>query len=282
MTIESTMDRGEIFWEGDHERLHIRTQFTGESLLNRDVIASTFTDDEVKVLPTTTVVHLGGASIMDQGYRVLEPLVEELVACRKDHRFFVSVGGGARERHIYAIGTDLGLPTGAVADIAWMACEQNAVMLYNLLAKHRGIEVPFLHFEMLPAYLREGCIPILMNMPHYYYWEQPQAKGRIPVHRPDTGAFLLSEVWAMKDCIYLKDVDGVFTADPKQDEDAELLTEATADQLLAMPDLPIERAALQCLQQARDRKSIRVINGHVPGNLTKALAGEAVGTLVRQ
>lgn len=284
MAMTDTNDRGQLIWEGNRERLHIRSRFTAESLLDKDVIASTYTTDEVKVLPDAAAVHIGGVSIMDQGAKAVNQLVPEIVECRKRHRFVLSVGGGARERHLYAIGIDLELPTGALADIAWMNCEQNAVMLFNLLARYKGIEVPFLHYEMLPVYLREGSIPIVMNMPKYFFWEYPPEKGRIPAHRPDTGAYLMSEVWSMRDCIYLKDVEGLYEDNPKKNPKARFIPEIRVKELLGMklPDLPVEREVLECLALARNRKSIRIINGLVPGNLTKALNGEKVGTLITQ
>jgi molybdenum storage protein len=284
MATTDTNDRGELVWEGNRERLHIRSRFTAESLLDKDLIASTYSTDEVKVLPDAALVHIGGVSIMDRGSTALTPLIPEIVECRKRHRFVLSVGGGARERHAYAMGIDLELPTGALADIAWMNVEQNAVMLFNLLAQYKGIEVPLLHYEMLPVYLREGSIPIVMNMPKYHFWEYPPERGRIPPHRPDTGAYLMTEVWSMRDCIYLKDVDGLYTDNPKKSAQARFIPEIGVQELLGMklPDLPIEREVLASLALARNRKSIRIVNGLGPGNLTKALNGEKVGTLITQ
>jgi molybdenum storage protein len=37
---------------------------------------------------------------------------------------------------------------------------------------------------------------------------------------------------------------------------------------------------LELLTRARLVKSVRIVNGLVPGNLTRALNGEAVGTLI--
>jgi molybdenum storage protein len=274
----------EIFWEEGRSRLNIRSRFMMESLQDKALIRSTYTDHEVQVLPEAQLIHLGGSSIMDRGRAALAPLVDEIVAARKRHEIILSVGGGARERHTYALGIDLGLPTGALAAVGWMICEQNAVMLFHLLAVHRAIQVPYLHFEMLPVYLREGSIPIVMSMPNYFMWEHLPAKGRIPVHRPDTGAFLLAEVLTMRSCIFLKDVDGLYDRDPKTNPGAELIPRIDAAELLEMdlPDLPIERAVLEILQLARNCKAIRIVNGLTPGALTRALDGEEVGTLIHQ
>jgi molybdenum storage protein len=48
-----------------------------------------------------------------------------------------------------------------------------------------------------------------------------------------------------------------------------------------LPTLPIEPVVLKLLTRARLAKSIRIINGLVSGNLSRALAGESVGTLIR-
>ena len=47
---------------------------------------------------------------------------------------------------------------------------------------------------------------------------------------------------------------------------------------MQLPTLPIEPAVLQLLMRAKLAKRIRIVNGLVPGNLTRALAGEAIGT----
>ena len=44
--------------------------------------------------------------------------------------------------------------------------------------------------------------------------------------------------------------------------------------------LVVERAVLDFMRSASHRRSIQVINGLVPGNLTRALNGEPVGTLI--
>ena len=48
-----------------------------------------------------------------------------------------------------------------------------------------------------------------------------------------------------------------------------------------MEDLVLERKVLYLLRDAANLREIRIINGHVPGNLTKVLHGERVGTLIR-
>ena len=84
--------------------------------------------------------------------------------------------------------------------------------------------------------------------------------------------------------VFIKDQDGQYTKNPTKNPDAKLLTECFVKDLINLPseDLILERSVLEALNRARHVRSIRVINGLVAGNLTKAFQGEAVGTLIKQ
>ena len=120
------------------------------------------------------------------------------------------------------------------------------------------------------------------GVPPYELWEHPPALGKIPPHGSDSGSYLVGEVFGARSVILIKDVDGVYTADPKLDPNATFIPEIKAGELLAMRlhTLPIEPAVLELLTRAKLVKSVRIINGLVPGNLTRVLAGEPVGTLI--
>jgi molybdenum storage protein len=55
-----------------------------------------------------------------------------------------------------------------------------------------------------------------------------------------------------------------------------------AAELLAMdlPTLPIDRIVLELMADAKHVKEIQIVNGLQRGNITKALRGEHVGTIV--
>jgi molybdenum storage protein len=275
---------GGQFQRGDRDRLDIRSRFTAESLLDKDLIASTHAEQEIRVYPDLNIVKLGGLSILDRGKAAVFPLVEEIIENRGRHKMVIGVGGGTRERHTYAIGLDLGLPTGGLAMIAGAIPEQNATLIQTLLAKAGGIRIAKADFEKLPIYLSSGAIPIIVAMPPYHYWEQPLKVGRIPQHGGDTGMYLLAETFSTRSCILVKDVDSVFAEDPKAHSGAKFIPQISAKELLALnlQDLPVERAVLEIMQRARNCKAIRIINGLVRGNLTRALAGEDVGSLIHQ
>jgi molybdenum storage protein len=155
-------------------------------------------------------------------------------------------------------------------------------MLHYLLARHG---IPFIEpaqFPQLPLYLAERCGVVFFGMPPYTFWQQNPEVGRIPPHRTDTGAYLVSEVFGTRSMIYIKDENGLFTADPKKDKHAKFIPKISVAELKAMDlgDLVVERAVLDFMERAQNQRSIRVINGLVPGNLTRALEGEDVGTLI--
>ena len=81
---------------------------------------------------------------------------------------------------------------------------------------------------------------------------------------------------------FVKDEDGLYTGNPKTDPEAELIESITVDDLIALdlPDLVIERPLLELMRHARHAKTIQIINGLKPELITRALAGEHVGTIV--
>lgn len=235
-----------------------------------------------RILPEANVVKIGGQSIIDRGRSAVFPLVEEIVANLDRHQMILGTGAGTRARHAYSVALDLGLPTGVMSVLGTFTSMQNARMLHYLLARHG---IPFIEpaqFAQLPLYLAERRAAIFFGMPPYSFWQQNPAVGRLPPHRTDTGAYLVSEVFGTRSMIFVKDEDGLYTADPKKDRRARFIPRATLAELAALDlqDVVVERAVLEFMAHARHRRSVRVINGLVPGNLTRALAGEEVGTLI--
>jgi molybdenum storage protein len=119
-------------------------------------------------------------------------------------------------------------------------------------------------------------------MPPYSFWHENLSLGRIPPHRTDTGAYLVSEVFGARSMIFVKDEEVLYTADPKKERHARFIKTISVAELRALDlqDVVVERPVLEMMQHANHRRSIRVINGLKSGNLTKALQGEAVGTLI--
>jgi molybdenum storage protein len=234
------------------------------------------------ILPWVNVVKIGGQSIMDRGRAAVYPLVSEIVANLDKHKMILGTGAGTRARHIYSLAIDLGLPTGVLTVLATAVAWQNAQMLHYLLAQYG---IPFVEpegFSTLPHYLMERHAVVCQGMPPYKLWEQNPATGRIPPQRTDTGCFLMAEVFGARKMIYVKDEDGLYTADPKKDSSAKLIPRISVEELLALDldDLIVERAVLEFLARGRNIREIQFVNGLIPGQLTTALNGEPVGTII--
>lgn len=266
----------------DDGRTHIVSNLMRESLVDRRVIRRTHTENEFAILPDVTLVGLGGQSIFDRGKEAIVPIAAELAELRGKHKIVVGVGGGTRVRHTLAVALDLGLPTGGIAQLVGAMEEANAVFLNALLAKHGSIVMQREHFWELPLYLESGMMPIVISIPPYHFWEPPPEDGPLPAHGSDFGLFIHAEVLGMKKLIFVKDEDGLYDKDPKKHPSAKLIRKTTLAALSeSMPEeLIIDRKLFSAWKHARHVRRIQIINGLKPGELTRALAGEEVGTVI--
>ncbi len=111
---------------------------------------------------------------------------------------------------------------------------------------------------------------------------RPPSTGVIPPYRTDAGCFLVAEQFGCKAMIYVKDEDGLYTANPKTAKGATLIPKISVAEMKAkgLHDSILEFPVLDLLKSARHVRQVQVVNGLVPGNLTRALAGEPVGTII--
>lgn len=254
----------------------------GGSLTDQSILEQTSESIALPILPEANVVKIGGQSMIDRGRKAIFPLLDELVENLERHQVIIGTGAGTRARHAYSVGMDLGLPTGVLSVLGTFVSMQNARMLHYLLAKHGIPFIEPIQFPQLPLYLAERKAAVFFGMPPYTFWQQNPSVGRIPPHRTDTGSYLVSECFGTRSMIYVKDEDGLYTADPKKDKNAKFIPKITVAELKErdLGDVVLERAVLDLMQNAVHQKSVQIINGLVPGNLTRALAGEEVGTII--
>ena len=255
-----------------------------QTLLDRELVRP-LDRPVIPLLPWLNVVVIGGRSIMDKGRDAVVPVVDELRAALPDHRLLILTGPGIRGRHVLGVGLDLGLPTGVLAALTSAEAEQNGHLIAALLAEQG---VSYLSHatiaHQLAVHLAASRAAVSNGYPPYGIYEFPPEVGKIPPHRTDTGAFLLTDAYGAARLIYVKDVDGVFTSDPASTNgsSAELIPRIGAGALLArkLDSLPVDALVLQLMAHAKNQKEIQIVNGLTPGNITKALQGEHVGTLV--
>nr|HEX4319007.1 hypothetical protein [Kofleriaceae bacterium] len=271
-----------ILYSEDDKRVEVESPLMRESLINAELRTGTESARARGVMPGLDVISLGGHSIIDRGAKAIMPLVDVVVEARGTHKLLIGAGGGARVRHTLHIGLSLGLPVGALANLVSNVDSQNAKLLAAVFAKHRGVLIEKEEFLKIPLMLETGMIPIMSAMPPYHFWEPAVGNRRIPLHAHDLGMFVIAEVTGARSLIYVKDEDGLFTNDPKKDPAAARIPRISARELLAreLPDLPLERAVIEALSLSRHCRALRIINGLVPDQLRRALAGDDVGTLI--
>jgi len=270
-------------YKGMQQRREIENKLQGETLVRKGLMKKHARIEQLRLVPDLHVVKLGGHGIVDFGRDVVLPLMEEIGELSKKFKMLIVTGGGVRVRHILDIGIDLGMPTGVLAELAGKISEQNAEIVTLLLSKWNGSRLKPGDLLDLPTMLHLGLLPVIHGTPPYGLFEHPPQMGLIPPHRTDTGAVLMAEVLGAKSCILMKNVDGLYTEDPRVNPKAELIKDITVDELLTidMEDMVMEQKVLYLLRDAANVKEVMIINGHKRGTLERALNGENVGTIIR-
>ena len=268
--------------EGDELLTALGRALVEGSLTDESLLSETGTEPVVQILPRANVVKVGGQSFIDRGRAAVFPLIEEVVANLGRHEMIIGTGAGTRARHAYSVGLDLGLPTGVLSVLGTFVSHAERAHAALPARRPRHPVHRTGRFPQLPLYLAERGAVVFFGMPPVHLLAANPAVGRIPPHRTDTGAYLVSEVFGCRSMIYLKDERGLYTADPKKDPDAKFIPRVTVAELADMDldDVVVERAVLELMANAQNRREIQVINGLEPGNLTRALEGEHVGTII--
>lgn len=234
-----------------------------QTLLDRELVRPA-ERPVIRLLPELTVVKIGGAAIMDRGADAVLPVVAQLRAALGQQPLLILAGAGIRARHVLGVGLDLGLPTGVLAGLAATEAEQNAHLLAALLAADGVSYLP--HDSVagqLATHLAASPAVVANGYPPYGVHEFPPALGKIPAHRADAGAFLLADAYGARRLVYVSDTDG------------------PGGRITALAeDFPVDRIVGDLLGNAKHLTEVQVIDGLAEGNLTRALAGEPVGTVI--
>ena len=269
------------------QRNHLQSMLMRESLLDREIQKSTEPQSGeapvVRMLPNSHVVKIGGRSILDVGRSLMNPLIEAIGTCLDSKKMILGTGGGARSRHVFSIGIDLGMPAGVLAQLAQADALGNAHILGALLASRGVVAIPPEIFgHLLPLFINSVPGVIFTGVPPYALWEHPSEVGRIPSHRSDAGCFLLAECFGCKTLTFVKDVDGLYDRDPKLDSTANFIPKISVGELKErnLETLPFERILIDLLHNSRLVDKFQIINGAVPERLEAALNGEHVGTII--
>ena len=200
----------------DGRRLHVKSKLMGQSLISKTFMKDFKIAPQHRLFPDVTVIKIGGQSICDRGIKALPGVVKEIGANKTDHKMLITTGGGTRSRHIYAIGLELGMPTGIIAKFGSSVSEQNALLVSTLLAPWGGIKIGhdeimensklfYAGFHSGPAW--HASVRFLRHP------RRGVANPRAPdgCRDRDPGGLI-----GARTCILLKDEKGLYTDDPKK------------------------------------------------------------------
>src|ERR1700744_3381345 len=198
----------------------LETLLMQRSLSDAQLQAAAEAASDFRILPDATVIKIGGQSVIDRRRAAVYPLVDEIGAARKTHQLLIGAAAGTRARHLYSIAAGLGLPAGVLSQLGASVADQNAAMLGQAPAKHGISAVSSAGLSAVPLFLAEVNAVVFSGMPPYGLWMRPAAEGVIPPYRTDAGCFLVAEQFGCKAMIYVKDENGLYTANPKTSKDA--------------------------------------------------------------
>ena len=208
------------------------------------------------------VVAIGGSILLKEydckKFQEYSAILKDLAT---EHELFVVVGGGKPAREYISVVRDLGAGEAQCDDIGIEVTRINAYQ-----------RVPH-NFQEALEFSATGKI-IVMG-------------GTEPAHSTDAVSAILAEYIQADKLINLTSVDGMYTKDPNKFDDAELVPEITATDLLEFlsgKDVKagtyefFDTTAVQMIK--RSNLETVITNGFEPENLIKAVNGETVGTRV--
>ena len=220
------------------------------------------------------IVAAIGGSILLQDYNAerFKEYAKLLKEQSEEHEIFVVVGGGKPAREYIGVVRDLGAGEAKCDDIGIEVTRVNAKLLLLALGDAAYQKVPH-NFQEALEYSATGKI-IVMG-------------GTEPAHSTDAVSAILAEYVQADLLINLTAVDGLYTKDPKKFDDAELIEEITASDMMGIISGNevkagtyefIDMTAIQMIK--RSNLETVIANGNEPQNLIKAIKGEKIGTRV--
>lgn len=219
------------------------------------------------------VIAIGGSILLKEyDYQKFQEYSEILKSLSNEHELFVVVGGGKPARDYISVIRDLNGGEAQCDDIGIEVTRINAKLLLTALDDYAYQRVPH-NFQEALEFSASGKI-IVMG-------------GTEPAHSTDAVSAILAEYIHADKLINLTSVDGMYNKDPNKYEDAELIKEITASEMMDFISGKDTKAGtyeffdMTAIQMIK-RSSIETViaNGYTPENLTKVINGEDIGTKI--
>jgi len=229
------------------------------------------------------LLKLSGEALMgEQSFGIDEAIVRQIASEIADVHLLgvqlaIVVGGGNIIRGVAA--SDRGIDRVTGDNMGMLATVINALALQDALEK---LEVPTRVQTAIE--IREVAEPVIRRRAIRHL-----EKGRIVIFAAGTGnPFFTTDSAAalraneIRADVLLKatQVDGVYTADPRIDPDAELLAEVTYQEVLERNLRIMDAAAISLCRD--NGLPIAIFNLSRRGNIRRVVTGERVGSIVRR
>lgn len=222
------------------------------------------------------VISLGGSILIPSlENHTIKEYVPALRTIAKAHRLFIVVGGGGEARRYIGVARDLGVDEGTSDEIGILITRLNATILIAALGDDAYPKVADSHAEA-KKFAESGKIVVM--------------GGITPGQTTDAVAAVLAERVGASVFINATSVDGIYSADPKKDRDAQHFTAMTPHQLLAIvggtamaagSNTVLDIVAARVVE--RSHIPLVVLDGRDPKNLINAiLKGKFSGTIVSE
>jgi len=219
------------------------------------------------------VVSIGGSVLTSN----LDPerirkYARSIQALAEEHTTYIVVGGGRIARDYITAGRDLGANEVECDIIGIDMTRINAKLLIVALG-NSAYPVPLTSYQDARNAALSGRVVVM--------------GGLIPGQTTDAVSAVLAEYVGADLLINATSVDGVYTADPNLDSNAEKISSMTPSQLVdivmktdmsAGSNSPLDPLAAKIIQRCGIKTF--VIDGREPGNINEAAAGRHNGTLI--
>ena len=216
------------------------------------------------------VIKVGGS--IAEHPEALKNLCMKLNEIAKKHRLLIVPGGG--EFADVVRGTEKRFATSAYVShkMAILGMDQFGLLLSELIPN----AIATASLEKAKDYWKSETTPIFL--PSKLMFREEPLEASWDVTSDSIAAFVACRVKA--DAVVLvKDVDGIFSGDPKKNADAKLIKEISASALSKLANTPVDRYLPKLLRN--NSLNCCVVNGLYPERILQVLNGEeTVCTLI--
>jgi uridylate kinase len=216
------------------------------------------------------IIRLGGSILGSPPDAKVVKLYSDVVSrvLKQKHQVVVVVGGGSIARQYIDAAKNVGLPHDAQDSIAIQASRLNA----RLIGMALGVDNVSTTLPGVVADVKKHRVATM--------------GGLKPGITTDTVAALIAAKWPSDLIIKGSDQEGIYTADPRQNPNAELLPRVSYAKLVEIlggkhhPGIHsiVDPVAVDAI--AKFKLKLIVVKGDDPENVIRAINGEKVGTVV--